>query len=166
MEKPKYKKPQWYKKTERLLKWHKYLPAEIENLRIQIKMDKWAGQRITAQYRAAVGGPSNLISSPQTSVLSREEELEEKINYREMLLKMLDNTVRSFTPDEQKVYHYRYDLELKDKEVFTGLDMSRSSYFELQKRVILKSAMLLHVPVPAEDQPEEWKGELFENVLD
>jgi len=165
-EQTKYVKPAWYKKTERLLKWMKYLPDEIDNLRIQLQMDKLAGQRITAQYRSVVGGHSNTVSSPLAAIASRDITLEEKIEYRELLLQMLNNTVNSFNRDEKKVFELRYDLELKDKEVFTSMDMSRSSYFELQKRVILKAAMFLHIPVPLEDQPNAWKGKLFENDLD
>ncbi len=165
VDKQKYQKPQWYKKTERLLKWKKYLPAEIENLQIQLQMDRWSGQRITAQYRESIG-QSLSISSPLVAIVSREESVEEKIRYRELLLQMLENTVKSFTQDERIVYDLRYDSELKDKQVYTGLKMSRSAYFELQRQVVLKAARLLNIPVPLKDQPEEWKGQLFEKCLD
>lgn len=162
-EKPKYKKPGWYKKTERLLKLYKNLPAEIENLRLQLRMDQLAGQSITQQFRPVVT-QHNSVSSPLESITIKETSMENIIERKEILLQMLENTIKTFNPEERPVYHLRYELEKRDKEVYTKLQISRSAYFELQKRVVLKAARLLNIPVPIEDQPPQWNGKLFESV--
>lgn len=163
--KPKYEKPNWYRRTERLLKWYKYLPAEIENLKLELEYQQLAGPPVTAQLRQDASF-TNSVSSPLAAVVAVEETLQNKIRVKEIAYTKLENTINSLNPEEYQVYRYRYELECRDKEVYNGLDMSRSAYFELQKKVILKSARLLNIPVPKEDQPEEWTGELFEKSLD
>ena len=158
-----YSKPKWYRKTERLLKAYKSLPFEIENLELQLRMDKLTGTSITPNYNFSEGR-SYGISSPVESVATREICIEDQIERKTILFKMLDNTIKAFTSDERLVYQLRYEEERRDKEVYTKLQMSRSSYFELQKKVILKAARLLYIVVPRDEWPEEWKGELFEVI--
>ncbi|MEN6325805.1 MAG: hypothetical protein ABFD18_06325 [Syntrophomonas sp.] len=158
-----YKKPAWYKRTERLLKSYKNLPMEIDNLKLQLRMDQLAGQSITQQFKPVVT-QHNSVSSPLESITLKEVQMEERIEFKEIQFRMLENTIKTLNPDEKQVYNLRYELEKREKEVYTKLQMSRSSYFELQKRVVLKAAMLLRVPVPQDDQPKEWNGKLFESV--
>lgn len=158
-----YQKPGWYRRTERLLKSYKTLPFEIDNLKLQLRMNRLAGPSITAKYKPAVT-QQNSVSSPLESSVIKEESIEEKIELKEIRYQMLENTIKALNPEEHQVYKLRYELEKGEKEVYQKLQMSRSSYFELQKRVILKAAKLLYIPVPEEDLPEEWKGRLFESV--
>lgn len=162
MEIKRIKKPQWYRRTERLLKLHKYLPLEIDNLRLQIEMNQLAGPSIVAQPREIVTQHMPGGGSPIENAYIRDESLAEIAELKETLLKMLDNTVKSFNPEEHLVYKLRYESEKREKEVYIKLQMSRSCYFELQRRVVMKAARLLCIPIPHEDQPPEWTGELFE----
>jgi DNA-directed RNA polymerase specialized sigma subunit len=158
-----YKKPGWYKKTERLLKYYKNLPMEIDNLKLQLRMDQLVGQSITQQFKPVVI-QHNSVSSPLESVTIKEESMEERIERKEIMFIMISNAIKTFNPEEKMIYQLRYELEKREKEVYTKLQMSRSSYFELQKRVVLKTAKLLGIPVPEAEQPEEWKGKLFEGI--
>ncbi len=158
-----YTKPEWYRRTERLLKSFKNLPIEIENLKLQLRMDRIAGPSITAKYKPVVI-QTNSVSSPLESTVIKEESIEERIELKEIRLKMLENTINAFNTEEHRVYNLRYELERGEKEVYIKLGMSRSSYFEFQKKVVLKAAKLLYIPVPDDDLPEEWKGRLFESV--
>lgn len=156
-----YRKPVWYKQTERLLKAYKNLSFEIENLKLQLRLNQLTGQSITRQLKQVVV-QHNSVSSPLELMVIKEESLEERIEHKQILLQMLENTIKSFNPDERAVYKLRYELEKRDKEVWTKLQISRSGYFELQRRVVLKAAKLLDIPVPENDMPGEWNGTLFE----
>ncbi len=158
-----YKKPAWYKQAERLLKSYKYLPAEIENMKLDLRMEQLSGQRITQQFKSIVVQHTS-VSSPLESITLKEMRLEEQIERKEIQYRKIQNTISTFNSDEKAVYTLRYELEKREKEVYTKLQMSRSSYFELQKRVVLKTAKLLNIPVPEAEQPEEWKGKLFEAI--
>lgn len=155
-----YKKPAWYKQAERQLRSHKNLPMEIENLQLQMELDQLAGQSITPKYQGDVV-QSGSISSPVESIAIKAQVLEERLRQKQIRLRMLDNTIKTFTPEERQVYYLRYEVEKRDKEVYYKLQMSRSAYFELQRRVVMKAARLLGIPIPTKDLPEEWKGELF-----
>ncbi len=158
-----YTKPNWYRRTERLLKSFKNLPYEIENLKLQLRLDQLAGPSITAKYKPVVT-QLNSVSSPTESAVIKEETLEEKIERKEIWFKKLENTIKAFNTEEHQLYKLRYEYERGEKEAYLNLQMSRSSYFEFQKKVVLKAAKLLCIPVPEDDLPEEWKGKLFESV--
>lgn len=156
-----YKKPAWYKQAERQLRSYKNLPMEIENLELQMELDQLAGTSITQKYKNSMAQASGK-SSPIESVVTKEEALRERLRCKQIRLKMLDNVIKSFNLEERQVYYLRYEVEKRDKEVYTKLRMSRSAYFELQRKVVLKAARLLSIPIPNEDLPEEWRGRLFE----
>lgn len=158
-----YKKPSWYKKAESLLRSYKNLPMEIENLQLQLEFDRLAGPSITAKYTSAMAQSSG-TSSPVENTITREEALQEKLRKKKIRLKMLTNIINAFNQEEKQVYYLRYELEKQEKEIYFKLQMSRTSYFELQKMVALKAARWLSIPIPDEDLPEEWKGELFEDI--
>jgi hypothetical protein len=155
------KKPKWYRQTERLLKAHKYLPIEIDNIRLQIRMNQLAGPTIVQPLREIVTQHMQTGSSPTEREYILQEGLAEKLERKQILLQMLDNVVKTFSPEEHLVYKLRYESEKREKEVYTKLQMSRSSYFELQRQTVMKAARLLGIPIPHEDQPPEWTGELF-----
>lgn len=161
METKRMKKPQWYRKTERLLKNHKYLPIEIDNIKLQIRLNQLAGPTIIAKPREIVTQYMPGGSSPTESTYIREESLLELVERKQILLEMLDNVVKAFNPEERLVYKLRYESEKREKEVYTKLQMSRSCYFELQRQTVMKAARLLGIPIPHEDQPHDWTGELF-----
>ena len=154
------RKPDWYKKTERHLRRKKYLPVEIENLRLQLGLDREAGARVVADLKLGMAKKTN-ISSPTETAIIKYDTKEQAIRRKEILLTILENTVKAFNRDEHQVYYLRYELEWRDWQVSDKLGMSRSAYFDLQKRVILKAAQIIGIEVPEEDLPEEWKGELF-----
>lgn len=161
---PKPKKPRWYRQAERLLRSYKHLPYEIDNLRLQLRLDQLAGPSITSQYKQAIAQSSG-HSSPTEHVVLKEESLEEKLERKEILLQMLENAIKTFDPEEYQVYQLRYEVEKREKEVYMKLQMSRSSYHELQRRVCMKAAMILNIPVPCEAQPNEWTGDLFQEEI-
>lgn len=154
------RKPDWYKKTERLLRRKKYLPVEIENLRLQLGLDREAGARVVADIESGVAKKTNISSPTETAVIKYDTK-DQAIRRKEILLTILDNTVKAFNRDEHQVYYLRYELEWRDWQVSDKLGMSRSAYFDLQKRVVMKAAQLIGVEIPEEELPEEWRGELF-----
>jgi len=157
----KTKKPDWYRRSERFLRQYKYMESELKNMHLQLRLNQLAGTSITAQLKQVVVQSSS-VSSPSETYVIKEESLEERIERKEIQLQMLENAMKSFDPEEKLVYRLRYELEKGEKEVWMKLQMSRSSYFDLQKRVVLKTAMLMQIEVPEEDIPEEWKGGLFQ----
>ena len=160
-EQPKrHKKPGWYRETERHLRRKKYLPVEIENLKLQLDLDRQAGPKIVAQIQPAVPQKS-AVSSPTETVVISYDTKQEAIQRKEILPQILENTVKTFIREEHQVYYLRYELEWRDREVSEKLNMSRSSYFSMQRRVVLKAAQIMGVEVPEDELPEEWKGELF-----
>lgn len=156
----KTKKPNWYRQAERYLKQYKYMEAELDNMKLQLRFNRLSGTSITAQLRQVVVQSSN-ISSPSESYVIKKELLEERIERKEIQLAMLENVIKSFNAEESLAYKLRYELEKGEKEVWMRLQMSRSSYFELQKIVVLKTALLMQITVPDDDIPEEWRGGLF-----
>lgn len=156
----KHTKPGWYKQAERQLRSYKNLPMEIENLQLQMELDQLAGQRITPKYQGDVVQAGS-VSAPVESIFIKSEALQERLRLKQIRFRMLENTIKSFNPEERQVYYLRYEVEKRDKEVFFKLQMSRSAYFELQRKVVMKAARLLGIPIPDQELPEEWKGELF-----
>lgn len=157
----KIKKPQWYRRTERLLREFKYMPIEIDNLLLQLKLDRLAGPSTTFQPREIITQHMNSGTSSTESAFLKEESLSEHIERKQILYEMLENTIKSFNPEEALVYKMRYESEFREKVVSGKLKMGKSTYFELQRRVVLKAARMLHIPVPTDDQPQDWTGELF-----
>lgn len=162
MEAKRIKKPKWYRQTERLLKAHKYLPIEIDNIRLQIRMNQLAGPTITSQPREIITQHMQTGSSPTEREYLIQESLAEKLERKQILLQMLDNAVKALNPEEHLVYKLRYESEKREKEVYMKLQMSRSCYFELQRQTVMKAARLIGIPIPHDDQPPDWTGELFE----
>lgn len=163
-EKKKNTKPEWYKRTERLLRRHKNMPVEIENLELRIEMDQEAGPRISSQIKQIITGPTNAVSDPIQQWEISMEAKRETLRRKQRLLKILDNTVQAFTKEEYDLYHLRYSLELHDFKVSRTLGLSRSPYFDKQRRVVMKAARLMCIEIPEDEQPEEWKGWLFDEV--
>lgn len=155
-------KPDWYIKSERLLKSMKNLPIEINNLKLQLELFRMTGPSITQKYHQ-VKVETNQVSSPTEQVVLREERFQEEISRREILLQMLENTIRSFSPEERMAYQLRYEMEKREKEVWDKMQISRTAYFNLQKRVVLKTALLLGIPVPVEEQGKYSSGLLWDN---
>ena len=104
------RKPDWYKKTERLLRRKKYLPVEIENLRLQLGLDREAGARVVADIESGVAKKTNISSPTETAVIKYDTK-DQAIRRKEILLTILDNTVKAFNRDEHQVYYLRYELE-------------------------------------------------------
>jgi DNA-directed RNA polymerase specialized sigma subunit len=154
------KKPDWYKETERHLRRKKYLTVEIENLKLQLDLDREAGARVVANLKSGITKKTN-ISSPTESTIMKYETKEEAIRRKEILLHILENTVKAFNRDEHQIYYLRYECEWKDWEIADKLGVSRSAYFNLQRQVVMKAAQLIGVEIPEDELPEEWKGELF-----
>ncbi len=148
------KKPDWYSRSERLLRQYKYLPGEIKNMKLQLRLHQMAGTTITSQLRQVVV-QSSRVSSPSESHVTKEEAMEEKIERKEIQLAMLENVMKAFNADEAMVYKLRYEMEKGEKAVWMQMGMARSSYFKLQKAVVLKTALLMQMEVPGEDIPEE-----------
>jgi len=161
VEKVKYKKPKWYRQTERLLKKHKYLPMEIDNLLLQLRLTQLAGPSITFQPREITTQYMPGGGSSTEAIYLKEESLDEKIERKQILLTMIDNAIRTFNEEERLVYKLRYESELREKEIYPRLKMGRSTYFELQRRTVMKAARVLNIPIPGDEQPDEWLGELF-----
>lgn len=155
-------KPDWYIKSERLLKSMKNLPIEIDNLKLQLELLRITGPSITQKYQQVKVETSH-VSSPTEQVVLREERLQEEISRREILLQMLENTIRSFSPEEHLAYQLRYELEKREKEVWDKMQISRTAYFNLQKRVVLKTALLLGIPVPPEEHSKYSSGLLWDD---
>jgi hypothetical protein len=88
-------------KTEKYLRRKKDLPAEIENLKLQLEADRMTGPRVTAQYKEAVSKNSS-VSSPVESNYIKIETREERLRRREILLEILENTIKSFTSENIK----------------------------------------------------------------
>lgn len=156
----KTRKPDWYKKTERHLRRKKYLPVEIENLKLQLDLDREAGARVVADIEAGMAKKTNISSPTETAVIKYDTK-EQAIRRKEILLTILDNTVKAFNRDEHQVYYLRYECEWRDWEIADKLGVSRSAYFNLQRQVVMKAAQLIGVEIPEDELPEEWKGELF-----
>ena len=157
----KQKKPNWYRRAEKYLRQYKYMESELENMRLQLRLNRLSGTSITAQLRQVVVQSSG-VSSPSENYVIKEESFGERIERKEIQLLMLENVMKSFNPEEKLVYRLRYEQEKGEKAVCMKLLMSRSSYFELQKVVVMKTALLMQIEVPDEDVPEEWKGGLFQ----
>jgi DNA-directed RNA polymerase specialized sigma subunit len=145
----KHRKPEWYKQTENLLRRKKEIPVEIENLKLQLELDRLSGPRIISRYSVAEG-KGTYFSSPTENTVIKYVSKEEQIEERRILLEILDNTVSSLSPEEFQVYALRYEAEMKDYEVYEKIGMCRSSYFEMQKRVVLKAARLIGILGPEE----------------
>jgi DNA-directed RNA polymerase specialized sigma subunit len=159
-----YKKPYWYKQTENLLRRKKEIPVEIDNLKLQLQLDRLSGPRIISQYKVMEGTAAYSTSPTENAVLKYESK-EEQIEQRQILLDILENTIRTFSPEEYQIYFLRYESELKDYEVYEKIGVCRSSYFELQKRLVVKAARLIGLTVPQDEKlPGQDSGALL--VLD
>lgn len=154
--KRKNRKADWYYKCEHLLKSKKNLPLELENLKLQLQLMKLRENQISNQFDV-----SNNISKNKShnNILDKMEHLQEQIHCKEIVNKMLDNTIRSLSADELTVYHLRYEMEKREKEVWDSMLISRSAYFHLQKKMVLKAALLLGIPVPTEEQGVDHRSE-------